>query len=152
MDPQALLDQLQPLRQPEAIGWWPPAPGWWLLTAAAVLAIVALSVWWVRRYRAGQYRRIAIAQLERYLAADTLTLGTLNQLLKATALRTWPSEESAALHGNDWLQFLSSSCPDVTIGKLEELADVYKTPDTKPSEQLIVCSRLWLKKHRRRHD
>lgn len=25
------LEQLQPLITPPAIGFWPPAPGWWLL-------------------------------------------------------------------------------------------------------------------------
>ncbi|MGA9700461.1 DUF4381 domain-containing protein, partial [Pseudomonas sp.] len=34
------LDQLQPLIAPPAIGFWPPAPGWWLL-----LAVIPLLGW-----------------------------------------------------------------------------------------------------------
>ncbi|MCO2006091.1 DUF4381 domain-containing protein, partial [Pseudomonas aeruginosa] len=27
------LDRLEPLIAPLPVGWWPPAPGWWLLAA-----------------------------------------------------------------------------------------------------------------------
>ena len=34
------LDQLQPLIAPPAVGFWPPAPGWWLL-----LLVIPLLGW-----------------------------------------------------------------------------------------------------------
>ncbi|MGH8222486.1 MAG: DUF4381 family protein, partial [Woeseiaceae bacterium] len=40
MDPQQI--PLRDLHLPEAVGWWPPAPGWWLLIALAVAALLWL--------------------------------------------------------------------------------------------------------------
>ena len=28
---------LRDLRLPEPVGWWPPAPGWWILAAIVVV-------------------------------------------------------------------------------------------------------------------
>ena len=46
MNPQDPLSQLKDIHLPAAGGFWPPAPGWWLLTLLALLLIVAL-VWLV---------------------------------------------------------------------------------------------------------
>ena len=42
------LDQLQPLITPPPIGFWPPAPGWWLLLV--VLPLLGLGLWQLRRF------------------------------------------------------------------------------------------------------
>ena len=42
------LDQLQPLIAPPAIGFWPPAPGWWLLLL--VIPLLGWGLWWLRRF------------------------------------------------------------------------------------------------------
>ncbi|WP_147471835.1 DUF4381 domain-containing protein, partial [Pseudomonas cichorii] len=40
------LDQLQPLITPAPIGFWPPAPGWWLLML--LIPAVAWGFWRLR--------------------------------------------------------------------------------------------------------
>ena len=42
------LDQLQPLIAPPAIGFWPPAPGWWLLLL--VIPLLGWGLWSLRRF------------------------------------------------------------------------------------------------------
>ena len=37
------LDQLEPLIAPAPIGWWPPAPGWWLLAVLVPLLLWGLT-------------------------------------------------------------------------------------------------------------
>jgi len=38
MNPDPLAP-LRPLHLPDQIGWWPPAPGWWLLAGVAAVVL-----------------------------------------------------------------------------------------------------------------
>ena len=100
MNPQDPLAALHPLRTPEPVPWWPPAPGWWLL-AGLLLAALAWAAWcgW-RRYRSNRYRRTARQAVQVILARhaehgdSARTLGELNTVLKAVALRSCPRARS----------------------------------------------------------
>ncbi|MCB1675836.1 MAG: DUF4381 domain-containing protein, partial [Halioglobus sp.] len=93
MNPQDPLANLHPLREPLAVSWWPPAPGWWLVLALGIGTVLALTALLLRRYRRSRYRRQALQRLaqmhERYLAdGDAAQFATqTNALLKAVALR-----------------------------------------------------------------
>jgi len=47
-----MLEQLRDIHLPEAVHWWPPAPGWWIVAAL----LLALTVW-LSRYLQARYRR-----------------------------------------------------------------------------------------------
>jgi len=116
MTPQSdPLAQLHPLREPAAIGAWPPAPGWWILAGLLLAAIgVALFLWW-RHYRRQAYRRQGLARLGELRAAvdasgDTAAYAQgVNALLKAVALQRFPRKDVAAANGEQWLAFLRDS-------------------------------------------
>lgn len=104
MDPQSLLAQLEPLREPPAIGWWPLAPGWWLVIALALAALLYAAVWVRRKWLSNRYRRLAQSQLIDWRNQDQgISLEKLNRLLKVTALQAWPSDDVASLHGTNWI-------------------------------------------------
>ena len=46
------LEQLRDIHLPQAVHWWPPAPGWWIVAAL----ILALTIW-LGRYLQARYRR-----------------------------------------------------------------------------------------------
>lgn len=46
------LEQLRDIHLPQAVHWWPPAPGWWIVAAL----VLALTIWLVR-YLQRRYRR-----------------------------------------------------------------------------------------------
>ena len=46
------LEQLRDIHLPQAVHWWPPAPGWWIVAAVAL----ALTIW-LSRYLQARYRR-----------------------------------------------------------------------------------------------
>ena len=51
MDPTQI--PLRDLHLPDAIGWWPLAPGWWIVIAVlAITALALLRKWLQRRSRA----------------------------------------------------------------------------------------------------
>ena len=153
MDPETLLNNMAPLRQPEAISWWPPAIGWWIVAGLLTLALVitALGLW--RRYRAARYRRIALKSLEQQAMTGDVTVSAVNRLLKAVALHCWPNQDVADLSGKAWTEFLASSTKKACAnGSFEELLTIYQAPDKPATETLLNATRHWIAKHRRDHD
>jgi hypothetical protein len=115
MDETAL--PLRDLHLPDALGWWPLAPGWWVVLAI----IVALLAYFARRlYRRWQFhapRRYALSELARFEAEylehrNPATLGKeLSELLRRGMLAYAPREEVAGLTGEEWLVWLDDGMP-----------------------------------------
>lgn len=115
MDPQQL-----PLRNyhlPEPVGWWPPAPGWWIL--ATLVLILLFAVWlMIRARRRGAICRAARKELGRIRQAPGLSdqqrIARISILLRRVSVSVFPRTEVAGLTGRGWLQFL-----DRCMGGLE---------------------------------
>jgi hypothetical protein len=152
MDPQAVLQNLAPLREPSAISWWPPAPGWWLLAVLITSGLIALSVVMWRRYRANRYRRVALHMLGDLIARQQTTIEQINRLIKSASLVHWPANQVAHLHGSDWIDFLCHSTrKSLPEGAFEPLKRVYQDPQAQADDALINATRQWIKHHRRQH-
>ncbi len=108
---------LRDLHLPDAIGWWPLAPGWWFVLMTITI-LVGFGLW--RAYMRRQHnapRRYALRELARYEAAylehkDPVTLGKqLSELLRRGMLAYAPREEVAGLTGDEWLAWLDNGMP-----------------------------------------
>ena len=115
MDENAL--PLRDLHLPEAIGWWPLAPGWWVVLAI-VGAVLGYVLW--RTYKRWQFnapRRFALRELARYEAEflehrDPIRLGKqVSELLRRGMLAYAPRDEVAGLTGEAWLAWLDRGMP-----------------------------------------
>jgi hypothetical protein len=53
---------LRDIHLPEAITWWPPAPGWWISAVLAIAIIVLVTRW--LRHRVKRLAPYKSAQLE----------------------------------------------------------------------------------------
>ena len=85
------LAQLRDIHLPEAVSWWPLAPGWWILGATLVVGIIYLSYFFWQRYQLLTYRRQAlldIKQLPNNSQHDRIT--ALLALLKRVAASAYP--------------------------------------------------------------
>ena len=155
MNPQDPLADLHPLRQPDLIGWWPLAPGWWLLLLAAILCLASLIFVLLRRYRRNAYRRRALIQLQRlhtdYAARREYSqyLSELNTLLKSVALVASPRADIAASHGEAWRAFLNTSLPREEHFESAFNDAVYqKTCPELDVQQLHRSAQHWIKRHK----
>ena len=112
-DPSTL--PLREIHLPGSIGWWPPAPGWWLLPVLLLLGLAA--AWYARfRYRRRRYSAVNLARKEladirsRY-AADRNAghcVRCVSGLLRRVSISVFPRADSAGLTGAAWLAFLGS--------------------------------------------
>ena len=103
---------LRDLHLPAEIGWWPLAPGWWLVITLALIGIVLLARRVLAARKLGAARRYALRELERFATEyrrdnDALNFGArLSALLRRTMLAYAPRQDVAGLTGEDWLCWL----------------------------------------------
>ena len=105
-DMQAQLALLRDIRTPDAINWWPLAPGWWMLAALIVIAVVAFVAWRVlRRYGA---RYLALRELDALPGENAHEFAAgASMLLRRVALRK--DNAVAPLSGQRWAEYLSGT-------------------------------------------
>ena len=102
---------LKDLHLPEAISWFPPAIGWWLLLILVPL-LIALIYWLYKRLTRKTAVKVAKQQLrviKESTKDNTYKLVQLSALLRRVAISVAPREQTASLTGQAWLAFLDSS-------------------------------------------
>ena len=115
MDPTEL--PLRDLHLPDPIGWWPLAPGWWLVIALVVAGLgwLLLRAWRKRQFHAPRryaIRELAAVEAEYLAGRDPVTLGKqVSELLRRGMLAYAPRDEVAGLTGEDWLVWLDRGLP-----------------------------------------
>ena len=137
MDPTQI--PLRDLHLPEAIGWWPLAPGWWFLIVVASCVVLYYGYRAFRRWRRNSLRRVALRELRRirgeYQAGvDEITLAKeLSELLRRTMLAYAPRQEVAGLTGDHWLRWLDRGLDEQLFasGSGKDVESLpYRRPDT----------------------
>ncbi|SHM87449.1 protein of unknown function [Pseudomonas asturiensis] len=160
------LDQLHPLIAPEAVGFWPPAPGWWLL-----LLVIPVLVWGAWRLRTllpvkasktrseqplDPVRIAALAELaslpKPYDGAPAgAWLQQINGLLKRLCRNHYPHSQSHTLNGRKWLAFLDNRCPAAGLTRWMILVEGAYKPECKLDDKAISgltqAVDTWIRKH-----
>jgi hypothetical protein len=155
------LQNLRDIVVPEAVPWWPPAPGWYVVGAVLVILLLWLGIRWARHYRADRYRRAALSELsriERNAQSSQDPWGALaevSELLKRVALAAFPREAVAELSGDVWWNFLGEVGDGTTFApetqRLMETALFARAEDCEPSEgeveEVLATARRWIRSH-----
>ncbi len=115
------LRQLHDVHLPAAPLWWPPAPGWWLVALATIVAIVVLVRVWRRRNQRRRPLRAARAELGAWLRNTGATDGDFvdgaNAIVRRAAIHGLKDESAASLTGARWLRYLDGLNDDDTISR-----------------------------------
>jgi len=148
---------LRDIHLPEAVSWWPPAPGWWGLLGVALLAMSAyflLRAWRKRR----RLRNSAILEVQRICDAfdqhhdSRRLIRELSVLLRRISISYFPRADVASLTGEEWLRFLDScgKRADNNQGFLNGPGSIldsgpYQARLDVDSQALIILCRRWVK-------
>ena len=141
---------------PQEVSLWPQT--WPLRIALVLIAAAALLAIWrlVHVYRAGKYRREAIAELDgiRRVAdsAPDQVAARLSLLVRRTALGAFSRETVAPLAGSAWLNFLDRSYGGEEFsqgaGRLLISAPYQRAvPNRDQLDELVNLVRRWIRGH-----
>jgi hypothetical protein len=111
-DLSTALEQLRDVHLPPDPGFWPPAPGWWVVFGLLLVGVsVAIWQFW-RRYHLRRWRQKVLTMLDELMesqrggASPALITGEVSMLLRRVALGAHGRENVAGLTGESWLAFL----------------------------------------------
>jgi hypothetical protein len=140
MEAENPLSELADIHLPDAVGFWPPAPGWWVLAALAVLALVLLYRRQITRLYLRRRLKSALRELDiAYRAFDAGSdrnadglqlLHSFNAILKRVALVHFADPELPRLSGRAWLRFLDEKAggTEFTAGAGQALGEGHYRP------------------------
>ena len=150
-----LLSQLRDIHTAAPVGWWPPAPGWWVLALLLLILLGWLGRRVLARYRVHLRRKQMLGWVD-HLNANIdpqrdpqAYLSTLNRIFKLVALRAFPDQHCAVLHGQEWVDFLIEETKNMQSAEsLRVLATGPYDPAPKfDPDQLSELGRYWIRQH-----
>ncbi len=118
MDSEELLAQLADIHLPADISYWPPAPGWWILTLIALALLMLAIRRYIKHRNLLQICRHALAELSRcYSSYANEASGTgnnlklkyineFNSVIRRVAIYHFPQSNVASLGGRAWVDFI----------------------------------------------
>lgn len=114
---------LRDIHLPDAVSWWPPAIGWWLLPI--IIAALAYGIYKFIQIKKQQkktaYRKMALKELSLIKhdfsnqPANVECLRAISNLLRRIALSYLPREKVASLTGTQWVSQLNHLAQQATF-------------------------------------
>jgi Domain of unknown function (DUF4381) len=148
-----VLAKLHDIQLPAPIGWWPIAPGWYLLLFLGIVLLTLLFYFAYRFYVNGRAKRRALQLLNtceqdyRLHRNSQLACMKVSELLRRVALVYFPREQVASLRDEAWLAFLNKTVKGVDINQLRVylLELPYKPAKHVDLQPLFRCAKTWIK-------
>lgn len=148
------LQNLHDVVAPVAIGWWPLAPGGYLILGLSAVGLAWLAYRRMLRFHHDRYRRVALRTLRQIQerGPGPQAAAELAVLLKKTALAAWPRTRVASLSGHDWSNFLVHTGASKTAAQRLSAAaysDLTSDPTSDPAAHDRLCEEAakWIRGH-----
>lgn len=150
------LAQLKDIHLPTPIGWWPLAPGWYVLIALVLLSAIALAYRIYQKHRYALAKKQALVLLnsyqKRYEQEQNVpqTSALVSELLRRVALVYFPREQVAGLHGEDWLNFLNGTGKGIDFNRVKDmlLNAPFSTEANMNLTPLFRAAHTWIKQRK----
>ena len=153
---EASLDNLHDIIVPDAIGFFPPAPGWYILGLLFLALLFHFTLRFYARYKKSLYKREALTELAKYQGENKEEVLHLLSLSKRVAIVAYGREESAMLSGEPWWNYMEQHSK-VNISKelRDELSkllydEAYES-DRAHYKTIKAFVSLWIKTHKVAH-
>ena len=150
--PQQNTDSLRDIHLPDAISWWPPAIGWWILLALVIAAFILIPKLY-RRMTYTPLNKVANSTfnniVDKYNENNNVSDFVIqtSQFLRQTAMSYCGREEVAQLTGEKWVQALNSITEQDYFNddiKQNLVNAPYQKNITIDTEQFINAVQSWL--------
>ncbi len=157
MDPSQI--PLRDIHLPGAVGWWPPAFGWWIVAALVVAGLALYGLHWFR----ARHRRVALRAVARVRTAleqgaePVVCLQMVSTILRRFAMTSAAAARAPGISldvpgliGDAWLRYLDSrwNRNDFASGAGRELlAAPYVRPNSierMSALELTALCKAWL--------
>jgi hypothetical protein len=155
MNPQEL--PINDIHLPEAIGWWPLAPGWWVVVCLLLAVMVFLFWRWRKQQHSAREGMLEMAlreleRLPRQYGKDSKTLlRELSVLLRRVAISRYGRQQVSGLTGMQWVEFLDKQAGKKLFqGRFEAaLTELPYRPETQAeTAALMQAIREWIRLQR----
>lgn len=153
MNPSDPLAQLRDIHLPEAVSWWPLAPGWWVLGALLIAGLAYTGHFFWQRHHAFTYRRQALQQIKQLPTnSQHQRMTALFAILKRVAVSAYPALNLSSRSQVEFIDFLNQTCPKVGFDQLPtDWQTLFYAKDSDVSvelvDQLVVSATQWIKGH-----
>lgn len=150
---QSQLAQLRDIRLPDPVGWWPLAPGWWIIATLCIAAIAGTVLWSILRRRT--IRFAALKELDALRLSDGPTdmahyATEISALLRRVAIRV-NGRKAGVPSGEDWSDYLSRGTGGMDRRWSAVLAEAPYAPshlaETHEVRALADAAELWIRRH-----
>ena len=150
---EASLDNLHDIIVPDAVGFLPPAPGWYIILFLLLALLFYFAIQAVRRYKKSQYRRDALHELADYHEAGRQNAIALLSLAKRVGIAAYGREKIAGLSDDAWWDFMESHSKTVINKTCREeirslLYDDRFTLSDALFDTIAASVTQWVKTHR----
>ena len=150
--------ELRDIHLPDAVSWWPLAPGWWLL-GILILLILFIFPKIIKRIKSKPINRTALLEFKKIEYAfqqhqdNTRLAQDISVLLRRICISYKSREDVASLTGYEWLSQLNKMTNNNAFS--EQIGEIlFNAPYQKQSQfnsnELINSCKNWIKQLPRR--
>ena len=154
---EASLDKLHDIITPEAVGYFPLAPGWVVVGLLVLALLFHFAIQTYSEYKKSLYKREALKELESFTKQSQEESVALLSLAKRVAIVAYGRERIAKLSADSWWDFMEEHSKAKVSSQLRENIDkmLYdKSYESSHTDYNAIKAfvTLWIKTHKGAED